>query len=186
MKKNGFTLIELLITLSISSIIVTLSTPLFSEFYKKHKASQEINNHFSLFKYARYSAASSASYVSVCAMATDNLCGDNWSNGLIIFEDNNVNGVIDDQEKVLRVYKRTPTNSTITLRASLNTKFINYTPTGTSFRRNASGNFVYCETEGDTTNAKALVFSRSGRAYLAIDKNNNGIPENGSGKDITC
>ncbi len=186
MNNNGYTIIELLVTLSITTALVTLTVPSLSEFSNRQQANTEINNYINFFKFARYTAAARTKYISVCAIETPKSCGTDWSKGVIIFEDNNIDGNINENEEIIKLFERVDSNSTITLNASLNSDFINYTPNGTSFRRSISGNLVYCQGQNNTANSKALIFSRAGRVYLAPDNDKNGVPENGSGKNITC
>jgi prepilin-type N-terminal cleavage/methylation domain-containing protein len=186
MKHSGFTFIEMLVALTITSILIVIITPSYTEFSNRQKANTEINRYLNFFKFARYTAASRTKFISICALEDSINCGDNWSKGLIVFEDRNVNGNIDNNETVIKYFERGKTESTLTLNASLNANFINYGPSGTSFKRSISGNLVYCQRSMNTNNSKALIISRSGRVYIAPDKNNNGVPENGSGNDITC
>ncbi|GAB2191842.1 GspH/FimT family pseudopilin [Sessilibacter sp. MAH2] len=182
----GFSIIELLITLSIASILVAFSIPALNTIYQKNKSATEINRYLSLITFARQTAVANGKYVSVCALDEFDICGQDWSNGVVIFSDDNVNGALDNNEDVYRIFERDSNTGFFTLNASLNSNYINFDPLGTSFRKNISGNLVYCSKVNSTENSRALIFSRSGRVYLAQDNNNNGIPENGSGEDISC
>ncbi|WP_317933005.1 GspH/FimT family pseudopilin [Halioxenophilus sp. WMMB6] len=185
-KHGGLSLIELMMTLAIVSILYFVAIPNGYQIYARHKASATINELLGQLEFARTLALAQGRYISVCASGDNQSCGDNWSRGLYIFADPDINGVIESPGQIIRVFDRANDQATITLNAGLNINYINYTPTGTSFRKNSGGNLVYCSRAGETRNAKVIIFFRTGRAYLGRDRNGNGIPENGSGNDINC
>ena len=185
-KIHGFNLIELMVTVTLVSILTLVAIPSFQSLWQRHKATSTINELLGLLQFARIQALASGQYISVCAYSSNSSCGSDWNKGLYIFVDEDIDGEIDSQADIIRQYKRTDNDSKITFNAALNAMFINYTPLGTSFRKNNGGNIVYCIREGTTQYSKVIVFFRTGRAYLGPDRNGNGVPENGSGKDVEC
>ncbi len=183
---SGFQLIELLAVLAITAILTVVAVPSFQNLHQRHKATATINQLLGHLQHARTHALATEQYISVCAYSGIATCGEDWSRGLYIFLDPEVNGEIEQPEQIIRQYARATDAATIAFNAALSAKYISYTPQGTSARKNSGGNIVYCSEAGETKHSKVIIFYRTGRAYLGPDKNDNGIPENGSGDDINC
>ncbi|BFM08982.1 GspH/FimT family pseudopilin [Halioxenophilus aromaticivorans] len=184
---NGFTLVQLLITLAIASVLSGIALPNFSQLYAQHQATTAANELLSQLRFARTHALSQGRYVSVCAIGEQDKCGTNWARGLYAFYDDDSDGEIATADDIIRIFPRNQPNAALSLKSfPANANFINYTPLGTSMRKYSSGNLVYCPRAGQHTLGRVVIYSASGRAYLGRDKNHNGIPENGSDKDIVC
>ena len=84
---KGFTLVELMVTLSVLMILMSVGVPSFIAAMKNSRLSGDYSELFGALILARSEAVKQSSFVSVCARASDNACGNDWSNGWIVFAD---------------------------------------------------------------------------------------------------
>lgn len=180
----GLTLLQALITLSILGILSTQALPAMRDLSASNKAVATINQLHQQLNYARSLAVAESRYVSICGYAEGQQCANDWSEGIKIFYDANIDGKQDTDESTAREFRFPADSSSVALNAAFGVSYIRYTPQGTTSGGN--GNIVYCSKPGDTAYAKVLIYYLSGRVYVGQDNNNNGIPENGSGDDISC
>lgn len=183
-KNHGFTLLRLLVAVAIMSILTTQALPAMRDISASSTATSTINQIFQYLQYARSLALSHSRHITVCGYDEGDLCASDWEHGIKVFHDANVNGDQDPGETTMRVFRFPAGESYIDLNASFGVSYIRFTPLGTTY--NGNGNVVYCAKAGDTKFAKVLIYYRSGRVYVGQDENDNGIPENGSGDDISC
>jgi type IV fimbrial biogenesis protein FimT len=183
-KNHGFTLLQLLVALAIMSILTTQALPAMRDISASSKATATINQIFQYLQYARSLALSQSRHITVCGYDEGNQCASDWEDGIKIFHDANVDGAQDPGEATMRVFRFPSGESHVDLNASFGVSYIRFTPLGTTY--NGNGNIVYCAQAGDTRFAKVLIYYRSGRIYVGQDENDNGVPENGSGQDVSC
>ena len=118
-RPNGFTLVELVVALAVAGILLGVGVPSFREAV----ANGRLNATWSELRLALYLARSEAVKrghpVTVCARATDAACGTDWSNGWIVFveEERPPSGespaTIERAEDVLRVHASDPGRATV-------------------------------------------------------------------------
>lgn len=159
-KTQGFNLIELMITLSIVGILVGYGMPSFYQLKLDKFMDSERNRLTSSLHFARYHAISSQRYVIVCPSISGDDCDNdsNWFGGWIIFQDNNKNRQLDDQDTLLK-YEDKMNNGVIATSSRYRQK-IRYNGMGFSPGTNLSINF--CDTRGKEY-AKSIIISNSGR-----------------------
>ena len=176
----GFTLTELMVTVSIAAILLALATPSFRETMVRNRLVTQTNEFIGTLLYARSEAIRRGRSISICKSNDGTACdGTNWEDGWIAFLDTDADGSLNAGETILRTWPALPSN--YTLRATNNfTNFIRYKPDGTA---NTMGTFVLCY-QSREIGAKAIVISRL-RPRLALDTNNNDIPEKENGDDIS-
>lgn len=139
---NGFTFLELMITLAIVTLLVGLAVPSMQTWVGQSAIASTTNALVSSIQTARSAAVSQNIEVGVCPSANpeavDAACGTNidWTNGWIVFVDNDGDGIRTDatEEVLLQMEKRTPgfTISTDSVFQNL----IYFSPNGTSITAN--------------------------------------------------
>ena len=187
MNKNqtrGFTLIELLITIGIVGIIAMVGIPSFSNSIKKNSVAASINNIQTTLIQARGEAVTQNITVSICSSDDQATCSGTWSDGWIVFSDENEDGTIDagDLDKLLHVAGELKADNELRLVAGT-AGIIQYQSTGYS---DQTGVFISCPADDDTSYSRALIVSSSGMIRKGRDSDSNGIYEDNLGVDLTC
>lgn len=103
----GFTLIELMIVLVISSILLTMAVPSFSEVMRNNRLTTATNNLVTSFNLARSEAIKRRSNITVCASSDQAGCtGGSWADGWIV-----INAATNE---VIRIFEPMKGNPTVT------------------------------------------------------------------------
>lgn len=93
-KQAGFTLIELMVTLSVLLILITVGVPSLSGYLESQRlktTTQLLKNSYSQ---ARYEAVTGKKAVTLCPLDINTgVCGNNWSAGILVYIDQNGDGV---------------------------------------------------------------------------------------------
>jgi len=152
----------------------------------RSRLSGQVQEFYGVISFARSEAIKRGSFVSICKSADGSQCGGNWSDGWIVFvnNDNDSPAVRDDigganEEPLLRVFPALPSGYTL----NANGNFTNYVTFDRIGMANNIGTFVFCA-NSDESKAKAIVVSKT-RPRIATDSDGNGIPNKDDGTDIT-
>ena len=104
---SGFTAIELLVTVTIAAILVSLAVPSFREMIQTNQLAATSNELTYALSRARSEALKLGRSVVVCASSNPNdaapLCGNVWSDGWIVFADEDGDVDYDAGEKLMLV-----------------------------------------------------------------------------------
>jgi len=131
-KLRGFTLVELMITLVIAAILLTLGVPSFTNLTKNNRLVTDANLFVASINIARSEAVKRRRNASVCVSTTyagnPPTCtgGSDWSNGWVVWVDNDSDGAIDADE-VVTVYEPLDTGVSFT---STGKSSFTYSPNG--------------------------------------------------------
>lgn len=192
-KSSGFTLVELMITLAIAGILVAVGIPSFNSAISDSRLTSYANELVAALNLARSEAIKRGQQVVV------RKTGAEWENGWQVFADVDRDPVSDanifnddgdatlcepNEDCLLRVYPALL--GALTLRSSF-TNFIRYTPIGDS---NTFGSFVVCDNSDgdnlpDANMSKLITVNIIGRLHMGLDSDNDGIPEQENGTEIT-
>lgn len=181
----GFTLAELLVTLAIITTGLLVVVPSFSRIVADAHSRSAMHHMMSIFAFARFSAVTRGETVTLCAIDSNAACSRDWTgeHRISVYVDQNENRQLDHDEPLLRQVQWPLANGEIRWRASLGRRYIRFRSDGASWQ---NGTLYYCDNTRDPRHARALVLSQSGRAYLAADKNNDGIREDRLGRNLSC
>jgi type IV fimbrial biogenesis protein FimT len=183
MKTKGFTLIDLLATLAVAGIVFFYALPNLSTMLDKHRSKAVGYSLVNVVSLARQTAISTGSITTICG-STDRLnCDRGWSEGILVFVDRGVQGVVDGADEVIR-YAQVISKGEISWRAFQNKGYLQFQ--GNGFTNYHNGSLRYCPESRDARFAKQLILNVGGRVRMAPDQNGNGIPEGTDGKDIEC
>lgn len=160
---EGFTLIELMITIALVAILLALSAPYFRETITSNKISAEANNLMASFNLARSTAARLNQPVTLCKSADGDNCttDDNWEQGWIIFNDLDMDGVVDGGGVELVIQEYSPLPTGYTLRSTTQfSNLVTFLPQGNargSATLSETSSFRVCATDasGEEDDAKA-------------------------------
>lgn len=182
-REVGFTLVEFMIVVSLFGILMSLSVPSFNEMLMRQKAKGEENKLVSLIYLARSEAIKSNQVVSLCRSSNGLECGDDWSDGWLMFVDNNHNGSKDVDEKILRS-GQAGNGYQVSFRAFGSNRYLRFTPLGITLSQN--GTFKLCPEDNDSRYARAVIISKTARTRLAKDSDGDGIYEAANGTPLSC
>ncbi|WP_252176430.1 GspH/FimT family pseudopilin [Endozoicomonas sp. 4G] len=161
-KEQGFTLIELMITLLIAAIIVAMGLPQLREMSNSIRFSNIQQNLLSNLLYARSEAVKTGTNNIACASTDGATCSVTptlWSQGWIIFTDENSNGAFDSGIDTL---KRSQTTDSIASITWSNSTPIVFQGDGT-VNNTSSGTFLICDNLTTSKIAKGVTINLSGR-----------------------
>jgi type IV fimbrial biogenesis protein FimT len=181
---RGFTLLELLFTLALLVLLSSLAVPAMSHTLKRANNRTLANQMIGLIQYARSESVVRRQVITLCGSRQGQQCDGDWSSHVLVLVDHNRNGKRDDPDTLLQVVSAVKSGESLRWRVFGNKAYLQLHPDGRT--RYQNGNFTYCPANGDARYALHWLLNASGRLRLAPDKNGNGIPENSSGKDISC
>ena len=180
---RAFTLVELLVVISVAAILAAIALPDFSMFIKNNRSTSQINDLQTSLTFARSEAIKRNASVALCKSGNGTACqdlGENWQFGWLVFQDQDLDGEVNDANDILSVHGGLSGYNQLTFTPSL----VVYASNGLA-SSGANGTFTLCDDRGATF-AKGLIIGPSGRPRLAIDSDDNGVAEDGDGDDLVC
>lgn len=114
MYARGFTLIEFVVVMAIVGILVSLAAPSIVSFTAGSEVRSIAASLAGDIGLARAEALRTRTAVTICARASGNTCGTNWTQGWIIFTDTNANQQIDGGERLIRNQEELGGRATLT------------------------------------------------------------------------
>ena len=119
-RQAGFTLIEVIVVVAIIGILAAIAIPSFRGFTNSSSVTSATNDLVSAFNLARSEAVTRGVAVTVCKSANQSSCitTGSWSQGWIVFVDNDGGGTVNGADAVLRVYQ--PPGGTVVMTAAAN------------------------------------------------------------------
>jgi type IV fimbrial biogenesis protein FimT len=185
-RAGGITLVELLIALAVASVLLGLVVPLFDAFVEHNRSAAAINQFIGAVQLARQSAITVRSTVTLCPGTPTDGCGarDSWHLGSVLFIDRNKDGVVDADDSIIRGVPALPAGTRLTWRSFRSRSYLQFRPTGLTSWQN--GTLLYCPASGDPRFARAAIINAQGRVRLAPDRDGDGIPEDATGRPLSC
>ena len=177
----GFTLYELMITVTIVGVILSFGLANIGEFNRNGRMTAAANDLHSSFYLARSEAARAKQNVSICASANsmdaNPVCGGVFTQGWIVFVDNNGDVQVDVDDVIIR--RHPARDATISIDTPGMDDYFAFAPTGLG-RGAVTGippvtTAVICDDRGNvvasggSSAARALVVTPLGRATVLRD-----------------
>lgn len=169
-RQTGFTVIELMIVVTIAGILLAVSVPAFQDVINRAVVNSQARTLLAAVNYTRSEAIRRNADVTLCPSADGSGCDDDWSEGWLVFADNDGDGAVDaaDGEEVLRVYDGPGSGSTVSF--SGGDDMLQYDGTGFSRQSGAAARqFVVCPSDNNADNAQGIDISLTGRAARVQD-----------------
>jgi len=154
----GFTLIELMITLSVASILLSVAVPSYRSFVQDSLMITQSNSFYSALALAKSEAIKRNIRTTICPTTNGTSCiaSTTWSNGWIIFVDNNNNKSVDADEQILQVTPAFTGGNTLTT----TTNTVTFRQDG--FSPGSAATFSICDARGSSY-SKSIILSNQGR-----------------------
>lgn len=184
-RQTGYSLIELIVTASIAVILGSLALPAFANIIRSQQSLTAIQTLMTAYQQARTSAIMLNKPVTFCARKTSRSCGSDWSQGALVFTDNNSSNTIEEDERLFIDLPPFPSGSNLSISTFGNRKYLRFAPNGL-LENYSAGNIIFCPPGGKDTDARNLIFTRAGRPRLGTDKNGDGIREDAEGQPLHC
>lgn len=182
---RGLTLIELLICLGLLGFLcLSYSTAGFEQSRQRKDIEAAMQDLQQAIGMGRAAAISENKTVTFCRSDDGAHCQGNWSEGSILFVDNNGNHLIDASDRLLFRFQPMKPAGTLSFNSFRNRQYLELTPRGATDSQN--GNFTFCPANGDLKLARQMIINVAGRTRMARDTDGDGIVENSQGKPISC
>ncbi|MEE9398299.1 MAG: GspH/FimT family pseudopilin [Methylococcales bacterium] len=181
---QGFTLIELVVTLTVATILLAVGIPSYKSTATRNHIESLMSDLTRSLNLARSEALKRGMTVTVCKSADQLVCGGNWSNGWILFNDKNKNGSIDVGDELLHTHGAIAQGLSLKYAAFPSSNYVQFL--GSGFTKQQNGTFTACGSAKKVENARAVIVHKTGRARPSIDSDRDGIYEKGSGNPLTC
>lgn len=181
-RQGGFTLIELIVVLAILVILITMAIPGFNQLLGQSARKDLISKHFNAFAFARSQAALEMTIVTLCPIAADGSCHDDWNKPVSVFPDDDGNGR-PDGGIVWRVFDLESRRFSIFSRTGGTGQF-RYSPDGMTY--GLTGSLVICPEPPATDGMTYIALSKSGRLRKEADRDSDGVITTHWGATITC
>jgi len=179
---RGFTLVELMITIALLAILLMVGIPSFTELVRNNRLTTNANQFMTALNLAKSEAIKRGIRVTLRGTAAPN-----WESGWEVFTDIDASGTKTGADEVLRAYPAF--QGVYTLRGNGNfVNFVSFVPTGRT-NSNIGGSFALCDdSDGnglpEARTSRLLIINAMGRVRVAVDQNNNGVPEKDDGTDL--
>ena len=166
---KGFTLLELVIIIAILGITMAFAVPGLRTVISNHRISSDASDFTAALQLAKAEAVARLNPVIICkknANSTDCVASGDWSQGWIVFSDDNGNGAVDavSGETVLLVHEALDARITFIGTGGV-TDSITYRPSGTT---SVTGTeiLIICDDRGFDYSARGILVTITGRGSM--------------------
>ena len=161
---RGVTLFELCATLSIVGILAAVAVPSFANLHRNAARTAAVNDFLHSVYLARSEAIKRGSVVSLCRTADGERCTDrtsNWDTGWLVFinADRDQPADLDPGEEVLHRHHGWQGGRITSNRVSFSFRPVT--------QADVNGTIVFCAARGDTSEARAIIISHTGRPRVS-------------------
>ncbi|MEE9451609.1 MAG: GspH/FimT family pseudopilin [Gammaproteobacteria bacterium] len=161
----GTTLLEAIIVLLLISILLIIAVPIGRDYIARSHVTTATYQIVNALNMGRVSAIERGMSVTFCHSNDGIDCNGDWSEGQILFFDQQGNGRVDTGDEVIRVWQADKFAVQINWRGFFSNRIIQMDPSGMG--KAMSGSFIICPISGKSQYARAIIVSRNGRARIS-------------------
>lgn len=183
---RGFSLIEMLVVMTILAILLGIGVPNMAQYFASNRLNGASSDLFAMLNLARSEAMRRGQMIS---MRHNGTAGSrDWNSGWSMFVDADGDGVLDAGEEVVR--QGAASTGTVTMFSSAAFATAITFDGGGRLVGGNGGVFVICDGPNLVVNgearSRALLVNPSGRVRLAIDSDNDKVPETDTAAIASC
>jgi len=166
---KGFTLLELIIIIAILAITMAIAAPGLSTMISNNRISSNASDFAAALQLAKAEAVARLNPVIVCKKNVDSngcVAGGDWSQGWIVFSDDNGNGGVDagDNEAILLIHEALHERINFGGTGGID-NFVRFQPSGTTSVTNTEW-LTVCDERGLDSNSRAILVTITGRGSV--------------------
>ncbi len=164
---KGLTLIDLVITMSVAAIVMTAAVPSYNTMTMNNRRAAAVNSLVADLNLARSESVKRGVPVSVCKSSNGQSCNTStlaraWSEGWIVFVDDNEDGIKNSGEAELKIVEVSTTAYSWSWVANHSSQYITYQSNGFT---DTTGRFRYCDKRG-SSQGRVVALKHTGRPKL--------------------
>lgn len=161
MNAKGLTVIELMITVVILSLLLVVAVPGMSRMVINNSVDIDRDTLYSFLLTARSEAITRGTKVSICKSSDLATCDDSlaWAAGWILFSDRGADGIINDDDTIIKVNESLDQNISIAYTGGNHVTFDSVGRLDTN-----NGIFSFTHSSGDADYNRSVTLSTTGRA----------------------
>ncbi len=181
-QNSGFTIVELMLAVAIAAILIAVAAPSFRSTIENNGVLAISDDLITSLRYAREEALRQGLPISMCASSDQNTCTGTWSQGWIVFIDEDTNGTLNGADTIISAKQEVPGNYVLTLTGE-STAYFRFDDQGFAPEK---GSFQICPPSNINTRARGVVIHSAGGARYATDNDSDNIRENHEGVNFSC
>ena len=162
--ESALTLLELLLTLAVVSILLLIAIPSTQHFIQRNHLVVDMQKIISALSFARTEAITRGEIVTFCPNNNNLQCGQDWSQGFLVFADKNANHQFEKADALLKVFAPLTKGVHLSWQGFDSKDYIQMQPVG--FGNTSNGRFIYVPADHHLQNQRTIVVNRNGRAAI--------------------
>lgn len=183
LSQQAYTLMEALVGLALIAILTAISIPSLRSVIDQHNDAILQSTVMRAIRLARQETYIRGKSISICKSKNHLTCGGEWSDGLLVFIDEEENGLVLDKQQIISIVQINTHQGKISWRAyPYYRHHLHFTPSRILSADN--GTFWYCRVKS-TLPVFAIAVSKTGGARV-IYPDNNGEIRDSLGRVLHC